>query len=175
MLGDAQLETTLLSSCLALPKLSYVLRMCPPSHITKATSEFDTAMRESLEPILGGPISDWSWLKASLPSRRGGVNLRSAAKHGLVEKILAQPPDLPPHLDLASISLATAASHPIGNIWRILMCLCDNTICQRPSKNPSTNNCCHLSHPLAPEPWPSRLPCQVMTHIQDLLVHLPAK
>ena len=124
-LGDAQMETTLLRSCLALPKLSYTLRTCPPSHITKATSEFDAAMRESLETILGGPISDWSWLKASLPSSRGGVNLRSAAKHapaafiassaqsrGLVEKILAQPPDLSPHLDPAVSALATAASQP---------------------------------------------------------------
>ena len=149
-LGDAQLETTLLCSCLALPKLT-----CPSSHIT---------MRESLEAILGGPI----WLKASLPSSRGGVNLRSAAKHapaafiassaksrGLEEKIL-QLPDLPPHLDLA---LAMAASQPN---WQQLMCLCDNTICHMPSMNPSTNKCCHLPHLLAPVPWPSRLPCHML-------------
>ena len=233
------METTLLRSCLALPKFSYTLRTCPPSHITKATSEFDAAMRESLEAILGGPISDWSWLmvggippQQSCPAKTnleeharilqescmqdllatctryvpflhnlapilarsckksarnsklagnyscsisckilhhflqesckivqelckildisrarakqvlharflqdsylassfllgGGVNLRSAAKHapaafiassaqsrGLVEKILAQPPDLSPHLDLTVSAPATAASQP---------------------------------------------------------------
>ena len=110
-LGDAQMETTLLRSCLALPKLSYILRTCPPSYIAQATSDFDKTMRESLEAIVGGPSSDWSWLKATLPSNRGGINLRSAVKHapaayiasadqskGLVEKILSQPPDLPPRL-----------------------------------------------------------------------------
>ena len=123
-MGDAQLETTLLRSCLALPKLSYILRTCPPSHITQAASDFDVAMRETLEAILGGPTSEWSWLKASLPSSRGGVNLRSAVKHapaafiassvqsrGWVEKILDQPPDLPPHLDSAVGALAMTTLH----------------------------------------------------------------
>ena len=108
-----------------LPSTSQALLHPANVHITKATSEFDAAMRESLEAILGGPISDWSWLKASLPSSCGGVNLRNAAKHapaafiassgqsrGLVEKILAQPPDLLPHLDLAASALATDASQP---------------------------------------------------------------
>lgn len=80
-------------------------------------------MRESLEIILGGPMSKWSWLNASLPSSRGGVNLRSAAKHapaafiasfaqsqGLVKKILDRPPGLPPHIDLAVEALALATS-----------------------------------------------------------------
>ena len=45
-LGDSQLETTLLRSCLSLPKLSFTLRTCPPSHICHASSEFDQAVRE---------------------------------------------------------------------------------------------------------------------------------
>ena len=77
-LGDSQLETTLLQSCLSLPKLSFTLRTCPPRHICQASSEFDQAVRECLENIVGGPISQWSWLKASLTSKRGGLNLRSA-------------------------------------------------------------------------------------------------
>ena len=47
-LSDSHLETTLLRSCLALPKLSYVLRTCPPSNISQATSVFDAAIREAL-------------------------------------------------------------------------------------------------------------------------------
>ena len=80
-MGDAQMETTLLRSCFALPKFSYLLCTCPPTHISKATMDFDVAMREALESILGGPLSGWSWLKASLPSSRGGVNLRSVSLH----------------------------------------------------------------------------------------------
>ena len=39
------------------------------------------ATRETLEIILGRPMSDWLWLKASLPSSRCGINFRSAALH----------------------------------------------------------------------------------------------
>ena len=66
-MGDAQMETTPLRSCFALSKFSYLLCTCPPTHISKATVDFDVAMREALESILGGPLSGWSWLKASLP------------------------------------------------------------------------------------------------------------
>ena len=124
-LGDSQLETTLLRSCLALPKLSYALRTCPPSHVSQAASDFDVAIRETLEAIVGGPISDWSWRKASLPSSLGGVNLRSASLHApaafvassaqsqdLVESMLGLPSCHPPHLDVALSALSSAASQP---------------------------------------------------------------
>ena len=38
-----------------------------------ASSGFDQAVRECLELIIGGPISHWSWLKASLLSNRGSI------------------------------------------------------------------------------------------------------
>ena len=79
-MDDSQLETTLIRSCLVLPKFSYLIRTCPPNYITWATRDFDVAMR-ALESILGGPLSEWSWLKPSLPSSLGGVNLRSASLH----------------------------------------------------------------------------------------------
>ena len=78
---DSHLETSLLCSCLALPKLSYILRTCPPSSIINAAAGFDAAIREALESILGGPLTEWSWIKASLPCSRGGINLRSASIH----------------------------------------------------------------------------------------------
>ena len=43
-LGDSQLETTLLRSCLSLPKLSFTLRSCPPSHICS----YDLGARRTL-------------------------------------------------------------------------------------------------------------------------------
>ncbi len=137
---DSQLETTLLRSCLALPKFSYVLRTCPPGHISQAASQFDTAVRASLEAILGGPITSWSWQKASLPSNRGGLNLRSALLHApaafiasasssqtLVERILDNPSNLTAYLENAALILSTSAAQPdwshIENI--------DVPLCQR--------------------------------------------
>jgi len=34
-LGDPQLEFTLLRSCLAFPKVSFVFHACPPSYLTQ--------------------------------------------------------------------------------------------------------------------------------------------
>ena len=104
-MADAQMEMTLLRSCLALPKVSFVLRACPPSHIHHSTNLFDATIHHTLEDIVGGPVSDWSWLKAGLPSSLGGLNLRSASLHApaafiastsasqpLVEQILGHTP-----------------------------------------------------------------------------------
>ena len=44
-LQDSQLETTLLRSCLALPKLAHVLCTCPPCLIPKALGFFDDIIR----------------------------------------------------------------------------------------------------------------------------------
>ena len=60
---------------------------------------------------MGIPITEWSWLKVSLPSSRGGINLRSASLHApaaylasascsqeLVGKMLGRPSGCsPPH------------------------------------------------------------------------------
>ena len=80
-LCDAQMEITLLRSCLALPKISFVLHTCPPSHIVKVTEAFDNLMRESLEDTAGGPLSEWAGLKATLPSNCSGLNIKCASLH----------------------------------------------------------------------------------------------
>ena len=56
--------TTRLCSCLALPKISYILCTCPPCHIRQASTEFDKSIRGTLESITGGLLSDRSWQKA---------------------------------------------------------------------------------------------------------------
>ena len=104
-MADSQLEITLLRSCLSLPKVAFVLRSCPPSYIYSATDTFDRVIREALEATIGGPLPNWSWRKASLPSSRGGLNLRSATLHApaafldssirsrpMVARILDHPP-----------------------------------------------------------------------------------
>ena len=122
---DSQLETTLLHSCLSLPKLSFTLRTCPPSYIHRASCEFDYAMCACLERIIGGPISQWSLRKASLPSNHRGLNLRGATLHApaafigsshcaqpLVERILGYPPGPSPHMSPSVFALALAANQP---------------------------------------------------------------
>ena len=69
---DSQMEVTLLRSCLALPKIAFVLRTCPPSYIQKVTNALDTAMCEAVAGLVGGSFSDWAWSKASLPISFGG-------------------------------------------------------------------------------------------------------
>ena len=66
-IADSQVETSLLRLCLALPKVSFILRTCPISHIRHTAEEFDNAVRDALETTMGRPMSDWSWLKTSLP------------------------------------------------------------------------------------------------------------
>lgn len=63
---DSQIELILLRSCLALPKVSFSLKTCPLSHIEQATVAFDNTMRDALSELAGSPLSEWSWLKASL-------------------------------------------------------------------------------------------------------------
>lgn len=87
--------------------------------------DFDATIRESLESILGGPCSEWSWLKASLPSSRGGINLRSASLHApaafvasstraeeLVGRMLGHSPRHSPHLAQALAAISASASRP---------------------------------------------------------------
>ena len=107
------------------PKSLFRPSHLPPSHICHTTVDYDSAIRESLKSIVGGALSDWSWLKASLPNSRGGLNLRSAYLHApaaflasssgsqpLVEQILGHPPGPPPHIRSALSALASAAVHP---------------------------------------------------------------
>ena len=70
-------------------------------------------------------MSDWSWLKASLPSSRGDLNLRSAVLHApapflaswsqslqLMESILGQPLGPFSHTSSTLASLAVATDRP---------------------------------------------------------------
>ena len=124
-LQDSQLETTLLRSCLALPKLVHVLSTCPSSLIPNAIGSFDHMMRDTLSDLAERPLPDWSWLKASLPSSLGRLNLRQASVHAsaayigslhqsrhLVAKILRRTALPPIHLPYSLQSLARDACRP---------------------------------------------------------------
>ena len=47
---DSQMETALLRSCLALPKVAFSLRTCPPCYVKQATASFDNIIREAHFP-----------------------------------------------------------------------------------------------------------------------------
>ena len=119
------MEIALLRSCLSLPKLSFLLRSCPPAKTTDALNYFDNVMREGLSDLVGSPLSDWAWLKASLPSSSGGLGLRQATLHApaayigsvlqaqlLVSDILGHSPSHPPYFNASLSSLRIAAAKP---------------------------------------------------------------
>ena len=124
-LQDAQMETALLRSCLSLPKLAFILRCCPPPKILNALNYFDDVMREALSDMLGSPLSDWAWLKASLPSSSGGLGLRQATLHApaayigslyqarhLISDIISHPAVHSPFKDFSLSLLRVAAAKP---------------------------------------------------------------
>ena len=55
---DPHTEFVLLRSCLALPKLSFLLRATDTSSHTAHLQEFDRVTREGLTRILGAPVGD---------------------------------------------------------------------------------------------------------------------
>ena len=86
-LQDSQMECTLLRSCLALPKVSYILHTCPPQFINDALECFDNLMQQTVSDIAGCPVSNLAWLKASLPIylswRSGSVESFSSCSSSL--------------------------------------------------------------------------------------------
>ncbi|CAI8017508.1 hypothetical protein GBAR_LOCUS10620, partial [Geodia barretti] len=69
------------TSCLALPKLARVLRTCPFKVSSQSPRVLRQLMGDALSDIAGRPLPVWSWLKASLPSSLGWLNLRQASVH----------------------------------------------------------------------------------------------
>jgi hypothetical protein len=80
-LQDPHTEYVLLRSCLALPKLSFLLRATDTSNHQDHLQEFDRVTRESLTRILGAPVGNRAWQQAKLPVAMGGMGLRGAENH----------------------------------------------------------------------------------------------
>ena len=81
LLKDPQTEYVLLRSCLALPKVSFLLRTVNTSYFASLLKQFDALVREALIRILGAPVDDPQWLQAKLPISLGGMGLRGAEDH----------------------------------------------------------------------------------------------
>ncbi|XP_019859057.1 PREDICTED: uncharacterized protein LOC109587260, partial [Amphimedon queenslandica] len=81
LLEDAHSEYVLLRSCLSLPKLQCVLRSTSPEVLLSIIGTFDEHIALCLSNLIGGGLSPWSLLKATLPVRLGGIGLRQASLH----------------------------------------------------------------------------------------------
>ena len=81
LLRDPHCEFVLLRSCLALPKVMFLLRALDTSNHEDLLNTFDSITREALSKILGSTVSDAQWLQARLPVAMGGLGLRCAEDH----------------------------------------------------------------------------------------------
>ena len=124
-LQDSHMESGILRSCLAFPKISFTLRCCPPNYIQEAVVAFDNLIEDAVSDLVGGHLPAWSWLKATLPVSLGGLGLRRASLYApaaytssfvqskpLVAKILGKMPSLPEHFSSVLSHLAGAAARP---------------------------------------------------------------
>ena len=81
LLQDSQMEYSLLKSCLGLQKISCALRTTPPDILLPVIHSFDEFMFHCINDLVGGALSLWSHLKATLPPRLGGIGIRLASAH----------------------------------------------------------------------------------------------
>ena len=63
------------------PKFAFALRATNTSNHRGILEEYDRAVRDALEGILGCPLTPAQWKQASLPTAMGGLGLRSASDH----------------------------------------------------------------------------------------------
>ena len=80
-IGDAQTEFALLRSCFSLPKLTYCLRTCDPSHLLPTYKHFDSLQFATFSKLFGRQLETDARIQAFLPVKNGGVGLRSAEQH----------------------------------------------------------------------------------------------
>ena len=80
LLGEAQTEFTLLRSCLGACRVTYRLRGTAVFQEARAVlAQYDGALREQLERILGKSLSDSQWSQAGFRPSEGGCGLRHTA------------------------------------------------------------------------------------------------
>ena len=73
----------LLKHCLAIPKMTYILRSSPCFKQPEILEQYDGIMRQSLESILNVPLGEEAWSQSSLPVAWGGLGIRKATEVSL--------------------------------------------------------------------------------------------
>ena len=84
LLEDPHSEYVLLRSCLALPKVMFMLRAVNTMEHQEVLAKYDSITRGALSRILGTPVSDLQWAQSKLPVAMGGLGLRAASDHASV-------------------------------------------------------------------------------------------
>ena len=74
VIDDAQTEFALLRSCFSLPKLTYCLRTCDPSHLP-SYKEFDNLQFSTFSQLFGRTLDIDAKIQGFLPVKKGGVGL----------------------------------------------------------------------------------------------------
>ena len=77
-LEDSQSE---FAPCVSLPKFLIALRTSAPEVLLPVCQQFDSVIFDALSNLIGGSVTSWARLKASLPIRLGGLGLRQAGVH----------------------------------------------------------------------------------------------
>ena len=80
-LNDAQSEFSLLRHCFSLPKLTYCLRTCDPSHLLPSYKQFESLQFSSFSQLFGRQLDSHAKTQIFLPVKLGGAGLRSAEQH----------------------------------------------------------------------------------------------
>ena len=166
-LEDSQMEAALLHSCLALPKVAHLLRTCPPDVNQGALEKFDELMREAVSDLAGCSLSNWAWLKSSLPSSLGGLNIRHATLHApaafigsfqqsesVISDILGHPAKAPQHLSNTISALARLPQN--GSPLKVLTFHCA-TPSPAQSMRPASPSFWRGPPMSGPKLWPYRL------------------
>ena len=105
--------------------MSFALWTCTPQLIKPALVDFDETLRNALSDIVGGPVPEWYWLKASLPCSLVGLGLRQTLLHapaayiGSLEQckplnsaMLGYPPARPCNIPECVSAVAESAGRP---------------------------------------------------------------
>ena len=80
-LNNSHVSFNLLRYCFSLPKFSYCLRTCEPSHLLPTYRHFDSLQYSTLGLLIGQSLGESARQQASLSVKLGGVGLRSAESH----------------------------------------------------------------------------------------------
>ena len=68
---------TLLRSCAAECRVTYLTRILPPRQIASFMKKFDAVLRKGFEDLVGKSLEDKWWRLAQLPAKFGGMAMRS--------------------------------------------------------------------------------------------------
>jgi hypothetical protein len=79
-LDDAQTELLLIRACASTCKILHFLRCCDFRKTVVVAQEFEDLMHETLEEVCKTPVSESSFIQASLPVRLGGLGLTPASQ-----------------------------------------------------------------------------------------------